>query len=124
MVSPQEGMNATIEYWKDRKRKALDGPTIYTWLFAVIGMTMLFCAAYMPDIGPFHLCRAIYLFVFRSMWAVQILFISSAAAHIGEGVYAWQLAKTVDPANAKGWFWQTVALGYFSLRFLLKRAKK
>ncbi|KAL3830550.1 hypothetical protein ACJIZ3_019352 [Penstemon smallii] len=121
MVSPQEGMSATIAYWKERKRRTLDGPTIYTWLFVVIGMTMLFCAAYLPDSVP--LCKSIALTVFRSMWMTRIVFISSVAAHVGEGFYAWKLAKKVDPANARGWFWQTLCLGYFSLRFLMKRAK-
>ncbi|KAK4348952.1 hypothetical protein RND71_031707 [Anisodus tanguticus] len=81
MVSYKEGMTATISYWQERKRRNLDGPTIWAWLF-------------------------------------------SAAAHLGEGIYAWNLAKRIDPANARGWFWQTFALGFFSLRLLLKRAKK
>uniref|UniRef100_A0A2P2JPD2 Hydroxysteroid dehydrogenase n=1 Tax=Rhizophora mucronata TaxID=61149 RepID=A0A2P2JPD2_RHIMU len=123
MVSPQEGMAATISYWEDRKRKSLDGPTLYVWLFAVVGMITLFCAAYLPDIGPVPIFRALSLFFFQSMWVIRTVFLLSAAAHIGEAVYAWRLAKRVDPANAKGWFWQTLALGIFSLRFLLKRAR-
>ncbi|KAK2988186.1 hypothetical protein RJ640_020668 [Escallonia rubra] len=124
MVSPQEGMAKTISYWQERKRRALDGPTIYEWLFCVLGMDALFCAAYLPDIGPVPLLRAMALFFLRSLWAVRVLFLLSAAAHVGEAVYAWRLAKRVDPANARGWFWQTFALGMFSLRFLLKRAAK
>ncbi|KAI3921922.1 hypothetical protein MKX01_005611 [Papaver californicum] len=60
----------------------------------------------------------------RSMSPLQILFVASVAAHLGEAIYAWYLAKKVDPANAKGWFWQAFALGFFSLHFLLKRAGK
>ncbi|PIN04243.1 C-3 sterol dehydrogenase/3-beta-hydroxysteroid dehydrogenase [Handroanthus impetiginosus] len=123
MVSPQEGMAATIAYWKERKRRALDGPTIYTWLLVVMGMMMLFCAAYMPDFGPVPLCRAIGLFFLHSITALRLLFLLSVAAHVGEAVYAWKLATKVDPANARGWFWQTFALGIFSLRYLLKRAQ-
>ncbi|KAL5707228.1 hypothetical protein ACHQM5_025304 [Ranunculus cassubicifolius] len=124
MVSPQQGMEATITYWQERKKKTLDGPTIYAWLFCTIGMFTVFAAAFLPDIGPFSICRSIGLFFFRSMTVVRIVFILSTIAHIGEGLYAWHLAKRVDPANAKGWFWQTFALGFFSLRFLLKKAKK
>ncbi|KAL6279112.1 hypothetical protein ACE6H2_015993 [Prunus campanulata] len=124
MVTPREGMAATISYWQERKRKTLDGPTIYAWLFCVLGMATLFCAAYLPDIGPVPLFRAISLFFLRSMRVVRITFLLAAAAHIGEAVYAWKLAKRVDPANSRGWFWQTLALGFFSLRFLLKRARK
>ncbi|XP_002510725.2 short-chain dehydrogenase/reductase family 42E member 1 isoform X2 [Ricinus communis] len=124
MVTPREGMAATIAYWQEKKRKSLDGPTIYIWLFAVIGMSTLFCAAYLPDIGPVPLFRAISLFFLRSMRMIRTVFLLASAAHIGESIYAWHLAKRVDPANARGWFWQTLALGIFSLRFLLKRAGK
>jgi hypothetical protein len=39
MASPREGMAATISYWREQKRKTLDGPTIYARLFVVIGIT-------------------------------------------------------------------------------------
>ncbi|KAL6317312.1 hypothetical protein AAG906_030065 [Vitis piasezkii] len=124
LVSPREGMAATISYWQERKRRSLEGPTLQTWLFCIIGMFVLFCAAYLPDIGPVPIFRAISLFFLRSMAIIRVVFLLATAAHIGEAVYAWHLAKRVDPANARGWFWQTFALGIFSLRFLLKRAKK
>ncbi|XP_028087077.1 short-chain dehydrogenase/reductase family 42E member 1-like isoform X1 [Camellia sinensis] len=124
MVSPQEGMAATISYFQERKMRSLDGPTIYTWMFSVIGMTLLFIAVYWPAFGPVSLLRDFCLFFFRSMWVMRMVFILATAAHIGEAVYAWHLAKKVDPLNAGGWFWQTLALGVFSLRFLLKRARK
>ncbi|KAL3505517.1 hypothetical protein ACH5RR_035358 [Cinchona calisaya] len=124
MVSPREGMAATISYWQEKKKRSLDGPTLYAWLFAVIGMLLLFAAAYLPDFGPIPLVRSFALFFLRSMTALRVLFLLSAAAHVGEAIYAWKLARKVDPANAKGWFWQTFALGIFSLRYLLKRAKR
>ncbi|CDP07258.1 unnamed protein product [Coffea canephora] len=124
MVSPREGMAATISYWQDKKRRNLDGPTIYAWLFCVIGMLSLFAAAYLPDFGPVPLVRSFSLLFLRSVTALRLLFLVSAALHVGEAIYAWNLAKKVDPANSKGWFWQTFALGFFSLRFLLKRAKR
>ncbi|KAE9456810.1 hypothetical protein C3L33_11285, partial [Rhododendron williamsianum] len=124
MVSPREGMAATISYWQERKKRSLDGPTIYPWLFSIIGMTALFVAAYGPDFGPVSLIRGFHLFFFRSLWVLRMVFVVSTAFHIGEAIYAWRLAKKVDPSNLRGWFWQTLALGIFSLRFLLKRAKK
>ncbi|KAF6174159.1 hypothetical protein GIB67_033691 [Kingdonia uniflora] len=123
MVSPQEGMSSTITYWQERKRRELDGPTIYAWLFSVIGMSLTFITAFLQDIGPMKPIRYISLFIFRSIEALQIAFYLAVAAHIIEATYAWYLAKRVDPANAKGWFWQTFALGFFSLRILLKRAQ-
>ncbi|KAJ8540814.1 hypothetical protein K7X08_001630 [Anisodus acutangulus] len=124
MVSYKEGMAATIAYWQERKRRNLDGPTIWAWLFCVIGMSSLFAAAYLPDYGPIPFIRAVHLFFFPSMLALKLMFVLAAAAHLGEGIYAWNLAKRIDPANARGWFWQTFAFGFFSLRLLLKRAKK
>lgn len=124
MVGPHEGMAATISYWQEKKRRSLEGPTIYAWLFSVIGMLLLFAAAYLPDFGPIPLVRSFALIFLRSMTALRVLFLSSVAAHFGEAVYAWKLARNVDPANSKGWFWQTFALGIFSLRYLLKRAKR
>uniref|UniRef100_A0A5B7BIM9 3-beta hydroxysteroid dehydrogenase/isomerase domain-containing protein n=1 Tax=Davidia involucrata TaxID=16924 RepID=A0A5B7BIM9_DAVIN len=124
LVSPREGMAATISYWQERKRRTLDGPTLYEWLFCVVGMVSLFSAAYLPDSGPVPLLRAIGLFFFRSMWTVRMVFALAVAAHIGEAIYAWNLANKVDPANSRGWFWQTSVLGIFSLRLLLKRARK
>ncbi|KAG6499349.1 short-chain dehydrogenase/reductase family 42E member 1-like [Zingiber officinale] len=123
IVSPDEGMKAMIAYWQDRKRKELDGPTIYVWIFVVIGMATLFSAAFLPPIGPLAWTQALGLFFFRSLWIVRLVFIVSVALHVGEGLYALHLSSKVDPANSKGWFWQTVCLGFFSMRFLLKRAQ-
>ncbi|KAK6116804.1 hypothetical protein DH2020_049434 [Rehmannia glutinosa] len=124
MVSPQEGMATTMAYWKERKRTTLDGPTLYTWLFAVIVMTIVSCAIYMPDIGPVPIFRTITLFFFRSIRTARVVALFCAAAHIVEAVYAWKLARKFDPGNARGWFWQTLAIGIFSLRYMLKRAQK
>ncbi|VAI48711.1 unnamed protein product [Triticum turgidum subsp. durum] len=123
VTSPQEGLAATISYWQERKRRELDGPTIFTWVAVIIGMLAVFSAAFLPPVGPLKWVLAVHLFVFRSVLAIRIVFVAAVAAHAGEGVYAWFLAKKVDPRNATGWFWQTFALGFFSLRFLLKRAR-
>ncbi|EXB56270.1 Short-chain dehydrogenase/reductase family 42E member 1 [Morus notabilis] len=124
MLTPREGMAATISYWQQKKRKTFDGPTIYAWLFCVIGMTSLFCAAYLPNVGSVPFIRAISIFLFRSMWIVRMVFLVATALHVGEAIYAWHLAKRVDPDNSKAWFWQTFVLGFFSLRFLLKRDRE
>lgn len=124
MVSPREGMAATISYWQDRKNQSLDGPTIFVWGIILIGMISLFASGWFPPMGPVPLLRSIGLMLFRSMFGIRLAFYLATAAHIGEGMYAWWLAKRVDPDNATGWFWQTFALGFPSLRLLLKRVKK
>lgn len=124
LVSAKEGMAATVSHLQKVQSKSIEGPNIYIWLFCIIGMALVGIGSYLPDIGPVPLIRGFTLFFFRSMWLMRLVFVLSVAAHIGEAVYAWFLAKKVDPANARGWFWQTFVLGFFSLRFLLKRAKK
>lgn len=124
MVSARDGMVATISYWKEKKMKDVGGPSIYSWTFCTLGMTLLFCAAFLPPWGPLAWSRALHLFVFRSLWTVRFVFTVAAALHVGEAVYAWRLSKRVDPENAAAWFWQTFALGFFSLRFLLKKARE
>ncbi|KAG9456639.1 hypothetical protein H6P81_001147 [Aristolochia fimbriata] len=123
-VTPQEGMAATISYWQERVREELDGPTIYSWLFAVGGMFLLFYAAWLPVVWPLYGVNVLSLFLFRSLWNVQVVFCVATAIHICEAVYAWYLAKRVDPSNSRAWFWQTLALGFFSLRYLIKRSRK
>ncbi|XP_062222202.1 uncharacterized protein LOC133921376 [Phragmites australis] len=123
MVSPREGLAATISYWQERKRRELDGPTIFTWLAVTLGMLAVFSAACLPPVGLLKWILDIHLFVFRSMLVIRLVFAGAVALHFGEAVYAWFLAKKVDPRNATGWFWQTFALGIFSLRYLLKRAR-
>ena len=73
---------------------------------------------------PVPILRPACLFIIRSLLALRILAIWAIAMHVGESIYAWRLAKRVDPANARGWFLQTFVLGFFSLKFLLKRAKQ
>ncbi|KAJ3694652.1 hypothetical protein LUZ60_000029 [Juncus effusus] len=123
LVSPQNGLTATISYFKDRKRQQLDGPNIFVWISVIFGMFALFAAAFLPPVGPVKYVQDLGLFVFRSVFVLRIVFVVSIGLHLGEGVYAWFLARKVDPRNANGWFWQTTALGFFSLRFLIKRAR-
>ncbi|XP_019105290.2 uncharacterized protein LOC104900838 isoform X2 [Beta vulgaris subsp. vulgaris] len=122
LASPQEGMAVMISYWKDRKRRNIDVPKLYAWLFCVFGLSGLFAVNFLPDIGPVTFLRAIALFIFRSMKNIRIAFFIVAIAHTSEAIFAWFLAKKVDPINAKGWFWQTLVLATFSLRLLLARA--
>ncbi|PWA46246.1 hypothetical protein CTI12_AA510830 [Artemisia annua] len=103
-----------------RKRKSLDGPTIYAWFFCVFGLWAVIGAAFFPV----PILRPACLFIIRSLWLFRVLAISVIAGHVGESIYAWRLAKRVDPANARWWAFQTFVLGVFSLKFLQKRAKQ
>lgn len=124
MVSPQDGLAATISYWQKRKMRELDNPPLYLVLLIILGMTLLCCVTYLPPYGPLKYVLAVGLFFFRSQWGLHVLFVSSVIAHVAEALYAWNIAKRVDSANSKGWFWQTLLVGYPSLRLLKRRQTK
>ncbi|XP_076888004.1 uncharacterized protein LOC143538299 [Bidens hawaiensis] len=119
ITRPEQGMAATISFFKEKKQKSLDGPTFYEWLFVVFGMSAVIIAAAFPV----PVLRRACLMIIRSLFALRLLAIWAVAMHVGESIYAWRVAKRVDPENSRGWFLQTFVLGIFSLKFLLKRAK-
>ncbi len=52
---------------------------------------------------------------------VQVIAVAAALAHVGEGAFAYRLARREGLAStATGWGLQTLALGYPSLRLLLR----
>ena len=54
---------------------------------------------------------------------LQVMFVLSVVAHLGEALYARALALRLGlDATAGRWFWQTLALGFPSLRLLRQRA--
>ncbi|KAG2254484.1 hypothetical protein Bca52824_084620 [Brassica carinata] len=120
-TQPEEAMTETITYFKDKKRREVDGPSIYAWIFCVIGLPSILSVAWLPDIGPIPFLRVIALFIFRSMLGLRIASGVVVTAHVSEGFYALWLARRVDPRNATAWFWRTLLLATFSLRLLWKR---
>ena len=54
---------------------------------------------------------------------LQVVFVLSVAAHLGEALYARRLARRIGLERTAGrWFWQTLCLGFPSLRLLRRRA--
>ncbi|KAI5060596.1 hypothetical protein GOP47_0025016 [Adiantum capillus-veneris] len=124
-VGPKEGLQRTLEFWRMKQIKELRSPELFIWIAIIGGMILTFCCAFLPPpyMGIFEWIRRVALFIFRSQKVVQAVFVLACIAHLGEGLYAWLLARKVDPANSKGWFWQTVALGFPSLRLLIRRSQ-
>jgi hypothetical protein len=55
---------------------------------------------------------------------LRLILLCAVAAHLGEGLYAWQIAGQLGlSASRGGWAVQTVMLGFPSLRLLLLRRK-
>ncbi|KAF3774599.1 hypothetical protein EJ110_NYTH52742 [Nymphaea thermarum] len=105
LVSPRQGMAETIAYWQEMKRRTVNSPPIYVWLFCIIGMLIVICSAVVPYpyLGPFECVRTVCLFVFRSLLVVRLVAAVASSLHILEAGYAWYLARRVDPPNAKRW---------------------
>ncbi len=75
----------------------------------------------MPVLAPFN---DLGLFLFRSQFGIQIVFLLAVLAHVGEAIYAVRVATEKECTNRKiAWFIQTLLLGYPSLRLLLAREK-
>lgn len=55
---------------------------------------------------------------------VRAIAVGALAAHVGEGLYAYARAKTAKLPTAAGWGWQTLMLGYPSLRLLLRELRE
>ena len=57
-----------------------------------------------------------------SQRTLRQMFVATAVIHLGEALVAARLARRAgDPAGP--WFWQTLAMGGFSLRHLIPRAR-
>ncbi|XP_078444040.1 NAD(P)-binding Rossmann-fold superfamily protein [Wolffia australiana] len=123
MVSAREGMAATISHWKEKIEEE-SGPSVWAWMFSITGMSLTFYAAFLPPWWPLAWVNFLANFFFRSLAITRLVFVAAASLHVGEAIYAWNLSKRVDPENSAAWFWQTFALGFSSLRFLLKKARK
>ncbi|XP_024391473.1 uncharacterized protein [Physcomitrium patens] len=126
IVDKKDALDRTVTYWKERHSQELDGPPLLSWIFLLGGMFLLFLCVYVPApfMGPLEFIRWIGLFIFRSQETLRIILYLACLAHLLEGIYAWIVAMKADRKNARGWFWQTLALGYPSLQYLLKRAEK
>ncbi len=59
-----------------------------------------------------------------SLPVVQLIGVLAAATHLAEALYARRLARRIGRGRtASGWFWQTLALGFPSLRLLRRRGR-
>jgi Domain of unknown function (DUF4499) len=82
-------------------------------LNAVVGFVP---AAY--DLWAQHVTTAL------SAPTVQAIFLAAAVVHVAEATYAYRLAaRSGFEHAASGWFWQTLALGFPSLRLLRAHAR-
>ncbi len=90
------------------------------WISIGIGMTLTTLLAVS---GVFYAAFPSWFRSILPQGAIQLIAVAAWAAHVGEALYAYRLAKRIGPAEpASGWFLQTLALGFPSLGLLKERA--
>jgi len=92
----------------------VERPEWYFWVLIIVGMTTVTVLFIVGLVAPSALPKAFVYFVdaaFGIGWSL----------HIIEGMYAFLVASKYDTTNKYDWFFQTLLLGYPSLRLLLKR---
>ena len=100
---------------------AVERPALGWWLAIPGGLAALAVVAF--DRAAYawwaaHVTAAFSQPLLLAVW------IASLAVHVGEALYARRLALRHGLiASATGWFWQTVALGFPSLRLLRQRTE-
>ncbi|KAG0608988.1 hypothetical protein M758_8G148900 [Ceratodon purpureus] len=96
-----------------------------SWIVVTFGVALLISTAFFPSVslGPLGFLReGLYSVGSAQVW--QSVFYVGAVAHVVEASVALYLARRVDPQNEALWFWQTLFLGFFSLRTLLEKSKQ
>ncbi|CAM9809112.1 unnamed protein product [Scytosiphon promiscuus] len=88
------------------------------WLTTIAAFGAL-CPAFLAPVQQFALY--LHLAVFRRLWVVRLVWITTVLAHVLEGWYAFSLAKRADHGDtAPLWLFQTVILGYPSTRLVMQ----
>ena len=106
-----------------RKEKVKRVPAWYWWLLIIGGMTHLtmMCFYYKPlPYNPFFFLSHDELIVKLIMKVILLLAI---LAHMGEGYYALVLSTQIRSRYSIFWFFQTLLLGFPSLKLLFEEAR-
>jgi len=97
----------------------VDRPAPGWWLAIAGGLGLLAVVALSPAAYAFWAAHVTGAFS-RSL--LLVVLVAAFLVHVGEALYARRLAERLGLAGA-GWFWQTLALGFPSLRLLRARAR-
>jgi hypothetical protein len=62
-----------------------------------------------------------YVTSFLSQGLIRFIFVAGVAAHVGEAIYAWRIARQAGLRTAGGWALQTFLIGFPSLGRLQQR---
>ena len=91
-------------------------PHIGWWVAVLFGMTLLGVLAWSEfayGVWARHITGGL------PRWLLMLIFLVAVGLHLGEAIYAQRLARRSGTGTyAIQWFWQTLLLGYPSLRLL------
>ena len=100
----------------------MDRPHLGWWLAIVGGIGALAVVAVHPGAYAWWARNVTTLL---SPALLQVVLVATVAIHLVEALYARRLALRIGlDAAAGGWFWQTLTLGFPSLRLLRRRARE
>ena len=100
----------------------VERPALGWWLAIPAGLGALAVVALDPAAYAWWTRRVTAAFSQPLLLAVLV---ASIAAHVGEALYARSLAlRHGFASSARAWFWQTLVLGFPSLRLLRQRTRR
>jgi 3beta-hydroxy-delta5-steroid dehydrogenase/steroid delta-isomerase len=122
-VSTQDALARCLPYCRELlgtlgKADTVERPHLGWWVSILVGMTVLGILAFN---GTAYHAWHTHVTTYTPPLALRITFVLAVALHLGDAIYALRLAKRIGLGTAWGWFLQTLALGYPSLRLLKKR---
>lgn len=116
-----EWVRELAEQERERMHVDVERPALGWWIAIGGGLGLLFALAFVPEAYAFwrkHVGPMMPRRVLQGIAAAAI------ALHVGEATYAYRIAKRRGVKGAGRWAWQTLLLGYPSLRLLLRRIRE
>ena len=127
-VSPDEGHRrcaswvlALAEEERGRMDDDVERPALGWWVALGGGLGLLMALAFVPEAYAFWRRHVGPMMPRRALQAIAWVAIG---LHVGEATYAYRLARRYGMSSAGRWAWQTLMLGYPSLRLLQKKVRR
>ena len=127
-VPPLEGHRRSRDWVRelaDEERRsmtddAVERPALGWWIAIGGGLGLLFALAYVPEA---HALWRRHIGPMMPRKVLQGIAAAAIALHVGEASYAYVIARKHGMKTAGRWAWQTLLMGYPSLRLLKRRIR-
>lgn len=129
-ITSIDGANRIAKHYEENMpvgENFFEVPDLYWWILIITGLVMLGIVAYDPnccsETSLMSGVKWLALTIFREQIVVQVVFWLAMAAHVGEAIYASNLAYHHCHNKWILWGIQTFITGFASLRLLLNHCK-